>query len=247
MSLNEEFVAKEEVVATKSEEKKKKKLTPRKKMKIYYSIFGAFLAVVVIIGALMTYQALTYVVGVFSDYSMAPLINKEIKDKDGKVYTYENFSDRDGNIVEYGLINPAKNIKEYKRFDVVAIQEYKDEYFFEPFRVVGLPGETIKLDYDGNLFVNGEEVKQPIDKEFLKLDWSKYDYMDKDNLYYQETLGEGEYYLLKDNRYYYNDDSRLYGPYVAEDIYGKVIGIQGTCTLDCGYFINCSIPFTRYI
>ena len=182
MSLNEEFVAKEDVIATKSEEKKKKKLTPRKKMKIYYSIFGAFLAVVVIIGALMTYQALTYVVGVFSDYSMAPLINKEIKDKDGKVYTYENFSDRDGNIVEYGLINPAKNIKEYKRFDVVAIQEYKVGHFLND-----------GIDYSGKVVCKDIGISVWDEKVIKRID----DRDDKKN--FEERLKNEEWEKIMNN------------------------------------------------
>lgn len=247
MSINDDFITspQEKVEEVKQEPTEKPKLT--KKQKIYFAVFGLILAAVVAIGSVMTYQALTYVVGCFTDYSMAPTINKVIRDENGKEYTYDSFRNAYGNIVEYGLIHPVKTKPTFKRFEVVAIQEYKDEYIFDAFRLVGLPGETVKLDYDGNLFINGEEVKQPIDKEFLKLDWSDYGNVDHDKLYFEETLAEGEYYLLKDNRYYYDNDSRHYGPYKYEDIYGTVVAIQGTCTYDGGDFLNCSFPITRYI
>ena len=68
-----------------------------------------------------------------------------------------------------------KTIKTIKRFDVLAIRKYESAYLFDAIRVIGLPGETVKLDYDGNLYINGTLVNQPIDKEYLTLDWSQYD------------------------------------------------------------------------
>jgi signal peptidase I len=243
MSINEEFTNsnKEEVKEKAEKTKKSTKLT--KKSKIYFSIFGVLLAALVVIGSVMVYQALTYVVGCFDDYSMAPTINKVIKDEKGREYSYSNYRNRNGNVVEYGLIEPVKTKPTFKRFEVVVKRIYEDEYFFNPFRVVGLPGETIKLDYYGQLFVNGEKVNQPIDSSFLELDWSTYGSQPIEQLYFEETLGEGEYYLLKDNRYYYKNDSRSYGPYKYEDIYGTVIAIQGTCTIMGSSFINCSYLF----
>ena len=83
-------------------------------------------------------------------------------------------------------------------------------------------------------------------KEYLKMDWSS-SLGNPEDLYYEALLGENEYYLLKDNRFYYENDSRIKGPYKLEKIYGKVIAIQGTCEVKGSNFINCSIPWTRFI
>lgn len=252
MSINDEFKKSTEEIEVKVEEKQPKpQEKPKKKLKfnkkkVYYGILSAFLAVVVIIGALAIHSALTYVAGAFLDYSMAPTINNQIKDEDGKIYNFSNFREKDGNVVNFGLIEPMKTIKTIKRFDVLAIRKYESAYLFDAIRVIGLPGETVKLDYDGNLYINGTLVNQPIDKEYLTLDWSQYD-QPTEQLYFETTLENDEYYLLKDNRYYYKNDSRYRGGYKLDSIYGKVIAIQGTCTIRGTSFINCSFPLTRFI
>lgn len=257
MSINDEFKVseveestenkdkKEEKVGIKEEKVEKKKKIDKKKL--YSIIFAAFLAVVVIIGAVTIHSAMTYVAGAFVDYSMAPTINKEIFDSEGNLYNYSNFREKDGNVVNYGLIEPKKTYPVFKRFDVVAIRKNDNYYIFDALRVVGLPGEKVKIDYSGNLYINGELVKQPLDEKYLEINWSNYKNQKPEELYYEEVLGEGEYYLLKDNRYYYNNDSRTRGAYDYEDIYGKVVAIQGTCTVKGYQFINCSIPVIRYI
>ena len=252
MSINDEFKNPTVEIETKVEEKQvEEEKKPKRKLKInkkklYYGILGGFLAVVVIIGALAIHSALTYVAGAFLDYSMAPTINSVIKNEEGITYNYSNFREEDGNVVNFGLIEPMKTIKTIKRFDVLAIRKYDSAYLFDAIRVIGLPGETVRLDYDGNLYINGTLVNQPIDKEFLTLDWSQYD-QPKEQLYFETTLENDEYYLLKDNRYYYKNDSRYRGAYKLDSIYGKVIAIQGTCTIRGTSFINCSFPLTRFI
>ena len=120
MSINDEFknptVEIEEKVEEKQveEEKKAKKKLKINKKKLYYGILGGFLAVVVIIGALAIHSALTYVAGAFLDYSMAPTINSVIKNEEGKTYNYSNFREEDGNVVNFGLIEPMKTIKTIK-------------------------------------------------------------------------------------------------------------------------------------
>jgi len=75
-------------------------------------------------------------------------------------------------------------------------------------RVVGLPGETIRM-HNGEVFVNEELLEEP----YLT---------DKDNSNAPEiTLGEGEYYVLGDNRGQSND-SRAWGAVPKENVRGKV-------------------------
>lgn len=111
MSINDEFKKSTEEIEVKVEEKQPKpQEKPKKKLKfnkkkVYYGILSAFLAVVVIIGALAIHSALTYVAGAFLDYSMAPTINNQIKDEDGKIYNFSNFREKDGNVVNFVLLN----------------------------------------------------------------------------------------------------------------------------------------------
>ena len=75
-------------------------------------------------------------------------------------------------------------------------------------RVVGLPGETVRI-HAGDVFVNEEVLDEPYLAE-------------KDSSYSPEvTLGEGEYYVLGDNRAYSND-SRAWGAVPKENVRGKV-------------------------
>ena len=75
-------------------------------------------------------------------------------------------------------------------------------------RVVGLPGETIRM-HDGVVFVNEVELVEPYLAE-------------KDHSNAVEiTLGEGEYYVLGDNRAHSND-SRAWGAVPDANLRGKV-------------------------
>ena len=75
-------------------------------------------------------------------------------------------------------------------------------------RVVGLPGETMRM-FDGKVFVNEEVLNEP----YL----SHKDHSNASKV----TLGEGEYYVLGDNRTHSND-SRSWGAGPEANIRGKV-------------------------
>ena len=75
-------------------------------------------------------------------------------------------------------------------------------------RVVGLPGETMRM-FDGKVFVNEEVLNEP----YLS-------HKDHSNVS-KVTLGEGEYYVLGDNRTHSND-SRSWGAVPEANIRGKV-------------------------
>ena len=75
-------------------------------------------------------------------------------------------------------------------------------------RVVGLPGETMRM-FGGKVFVNEEVLNEP----YL----SHKDHSNASKV----TLGEGEYYVLGDNRTHSND-SRSWGAVPEANIRGKV-------------------------
>lgn len=239
MSLNDEFIENKEEVKT---ERKKKKFK-----KIYAVVLSIVLIVLFIVGGLNIYQALYMETGYFYDYSMAPTINNIIKDKDGNVLDYDNYNVANGNLVEYGLIKKNFKQSELKRFDVVVLQDnFTTSYKFSPFRIIGLPGETIKIDYYGKLYVNGSYIKQPIPDKYLEIDWS-HNSGEIEDLYYEATLSDNAYYLMKDNRYYYTNDSRTHGEYDIVNIYGIVKVILGHGTISGSNCINMTWPWPRFI
>lgn len=102
-----------------------------------------------------------------------------------------------------------------KRFDVV-IFNYDDETTYVK-RVIGLPGETVRIDEGGNIYINGELLKENYGKEPILptlLGRASSDVV----------LGEDEYFVLGDNRNN-SSDSRWadVGNVNMEDIVGKAV------------------------
>ncbi len=77
------------------------------------------------------------------------------------------------------------------RFDIIVFP-YKygnDEYFIK--RVIGLPGETVNIDLEGNIFIDGVKLDEAYGAEIIQ---------DPGVAYYGVTLGEDEYFVMGDNR-----------------------------------------------
>ena len=100
-----------------------------------------------------------------------------------------------------------------ERFDIVVI--YPDDTHSARWikRVIGLPGETVRIDLDGNIFINGEILEENYGKERIE----------NPGLAYQEIiLAEDEYWCMGDNRNH-SSDSRVIGPVSRDNIYGKAV------------------------
>jgi signal peptidase I len=96
-----------------------------------------------------------------------------------------------------------------------------------PFRIVGLPGESVSFASSGGLLINGRPVAKPAEMEEIKYmlnpgrakgrgEWAK-----KFLVSHSVKLGPDEYYYLGDNPQ--ANDSRLEGAASEDQLLGKVV------------------------
>lgn len=94
-------------------------------------------------------------------------------------------SDGDNLIVD----KMSYRFREPKRFDVIVFPYEEEVYYIK--RIIGLPGERVQIDEDGNIFVDGERLVESYGREVI----------DSPGLALTEIqLGEEEYFVLGDNR-----------------------------------------------
>lgn len=100
-----------------------------------------------------------------------------------------------------------------KRFDIIVFpyQTGKKVYYIK--RIIGLPGETVRIDAQGNIFINEEELQESYGMEVMK---------DPGLAVNGITLGKDEYFVLGDNRNDSTDSrSEKVGLVKGSDIIGK--------------------------
>lgn len=89
--------------------------------------------------------------------------------------------------------------QEPKRFDIIVFpyQYTKNTYYIK--RIIGLPGEKIRIDEEGKIYINGEVLEENYGKEVI---------VDAGLAAEEITLADDEYFVMGDNR---NDsaDSRF--------------------------------------
>ena len=78
-----------------------------------------------------------------------------------------------------------------QRFDVIVFppQGSPSDHYIK--RIIGLPGETVQIDYDGNIYINGEILEEDYGLETIQ---------DPGRAAEPITLGDDEYFVLGDNR-----------------------------------------------
>lgn len=98
-----------------------------------------------------------------------------------------------------------------ERFDVVIIypDEEKQKRWIK--RIIGLPGEEVRIDMEGNIYIDGELLEENYGKEVIE---------DPGMAAQTIQLGEDEYWVMGDNRNH-SSDSRVIGPVPRNRILGK--------------------------
>lgn len=180
--------AEENETETERKEEKKKKTSPRSMMKeiLYNSLFLLFVLIITLL--LVKYVAQRTTV---SGSSMEPMIH------DGDSLIVDKITYRFG---------------DPERFDIIVFPfEYQqDTYYIK--RIIGLPGESVRIDENGNIYINGEILEEHYGAEVIK---------DPGNAYNEIILGEGQYFVLGDNR---NNSSDSRNPAVGLIHRDRIVG-----------------------
>lgn len=103
---------------------------------------------------------------------------------------------------------------EPERFDIVVIfpDDTKSKRWIK--RIIGMPGETVRIDEEGNIYINGEILEENYGREVIED--PGYFFQNGNEI----TLGADEYWCMGDNRNH-SSDSRVIGPVPKNRIVGK--------------------------
>ena len=104
-------------------------------------------------------------------------------------------------------VNKLFDIEDAKRGDILVFRSDElNEKLVK--RLIGLPGETVEINEDGQVFINGEKLNEPYAKQ-AKGEGRTF------------TVPQGSYFFLGDNRPISVDARYWTNPYIPED---KIIG-----------------------
>lgn len=83
------------------------------------------------------------------------------------------------------------HFQEPQRYDIIVFPFKYASHTYYIKRVIGLPGETVRIDNNGNIFINGEQLVESYGTEVMT---------DPGLAANEFTLGKDEYFVLGDNR-----------------------------------------------
>lgn len=81
--------------------------------------------------------------------------------------------------------------KEPERFDIIVFPFKYEESTYYIKRIIGMPGETVSIDEEGVIYINGEELTEYYGREVIQ---------DPGSAREEIVLKEDEYFVLGDNR-----------------------------------------------
>jgi signal peptidase I len=103
--------------------------------------------------------------------------------------------------------------KDPQRFDIIVFPPQYDQSTYFIKRIIGLPGETVQIDMEGNIYIDGEILEESYGKEVIQNPGRAIEPI---------VLGDDEYFVMGDNR---NNSSDSREPAVGnikrDDIIGK--------------------------
>lgn len=101
--------------------------------------------------------------------------------------------------------------REPERFDIIVFPQEDGVYYIK--RIIGMPGERVRIDEKGGIYINGARMSESYGKEVI----------DSAGMAGEEIrIGDGEYFVMGDNRNNSMDsrDGRV-GLVQREDIIGR--------------------------
>lgn len=103
--------------------------------------------------------------------------------------------------------------REPKRFDIIVFPfQYEEETYYIK-RIIGMPGERVQIDWEGNIFIDGELLEENYGLEVIQ---------DPGWAVEEIELAEDEYFVLGDNRNNSTDSrAELVGNIHEDDIIGR--------------------------
>ena len=102
-----------------------------------------------------------------------------------------------------------------ERFDIIVFPfRYKENTFYIK-RIIGMPGETVQIDTDGSIYINGENLSESYGKEIIRPE-------SIGRAINPMVLGENEYFVMGDNRNNSSDSrTEAVGNISRSDIIGR--------------------------
>lgn len=123
---------------------------------------------------------------------------------------YPTLEDKEHVLVDKAIYTRS----EPQRFDIIIFEAPYSNTGYYIKRIIGLPGETVKVDYEGNIYIDGELLEEHYGAETIQ---------DPGRAVVPVQVGENEYFVMGDNRNH-SEDSRfeMVGNVSKDIILGKV-------------------------